>query len=113
MTPKSAPFFPGALSRRALLQRSGYGVIGLSALPFLGRGIELHAADAPPGDAGARYATDPVWLKAKYGPWGGPGVRPLPGPMDDVRVRDYAPLPSLVLPEHQVAKARFPAVDIH
>src|SRR6185369_15488084 len=97
MTPNPAPVFSGALTRRALLQRSGYGVIGISAMNFLGRGMEMHAAETAPSDAGARYATDPVWLKAKYGPWGGPGVRPLPGPMDAISARDYAPVPSLVL----------------
>jgi uncharacterized protein len=107
------PAFPRACTRRALLQRSGFGVIGLSAMNFLGRGLELQGADASSADVGARYATDPVWLKAKYGPWGGPGVQPLPGPMDDIRVRDYAPVSSLVLPENHPAKARFPAIDIH
>src|SRR5262245_34445445 len=55
------------LTRRSLLQCSGYGVIGASAMHFLGRGLEVHAAESPAG-AGNRYATDPVWLKAKYGP---------------------------------------------
>ena len=52
-------------------------------------------------------------MKAKYGPWGGPGVDPRPGPMDDIRVRDYAPVASLVLPQNFVDRARFPAIDIH
>ena len=29
------------------------------------------------------------------------------------RVRDYAPIPSLVLPENHVSKARYAAIDIH
>ena len=33
--------------------------------------------------------------------------------MDDIRVRDYAPVNSLVLTENHPAKARFPAIDIH
>ena len=102
------------MTRRALLQRTGFGAVGLSALPFLGRGIDAHAADtSASAEIGARYAMDPVWLKAKYGPWGGPGVRPVPGPMDEIRVRDYAPVVSLVLPETEVAKARFRAIDVH
>ena len=112
MTPPSLST-SGHVTRRALLQRTGFGVIGLSALPFLGRGTAAQAAESPAAELGARYATDPVWLKAKYGPWGGPGVRPTPGPMDEIRARDYAPVPSLVLPEHQVAKAKFAAIDIH
>jgi predicted TIM-barrel fold metal-dependent hydrolase len=113
MTPHFSPDSAGAVTRRTLLRRSGYGAIGLSALSFLGRGAPAHAAESASAELGAKYATDPVWLKAKYGPWGGPGVRPTPGPMDEVRVRDYAPVPSLVLEEHQVAKARVRAIDIH
>jgi uncharacterized protein len=110
--PSPAPAFPN-LSRRALLRRSGFGVVGLSAMHFLGRGSPVRAAEPAAPDAANSYATDPAWLKAKYGPWGGPGVRPLPGPMDAITVRDYAPVPSLVLPETAVARARFPAIDIH
>lgn len=110
----NSPLEPsGSLTRRALFRRSGFGVVGLSALPFLGRGLEAHAADGATRVAGSSYATDPVWLKAKYGPWGGPGVNPAPGPMDDIRVRDYAPVTSLVLPQNFISKARFPAIDIH
>jgi len=112
MLPSPFPF-RGALTRRELLQRTGCDVLGLSALQFLGGGTKLHAAENATAELGAKYATDPVWLKAKYGPWGGPGVRPTPGPMDEVRARDYAPVPSLVLEEHPVAQARFPAIDLH
>jgi predicted TIM-barrel fold metal-dependent hydrolase len=103
----------GIVSRRSMLQRTGYGVLGLSAMSFLGRGIEVQAATAATPDAANSYAGDPTWLKAKYGPWGGPGVRPLPGPMDAITVRDYAPVTSLVLAENHPAKARFPAIDVH
>jgi uncharacterized protein len=104
---------PSALSRRAMLQRSGFGVLSLSTMGFLGRGIEVHAAESSAPDTGNNYASDPTWLKAKYGPWGGPGVRPTPGPMDAIAARDYAPLDSLVLVENTVNKARFPAIDVH
>jgi predicted TIM-barrel fold metal-dependent hydrolase len=53
------------------------------------------------------------WLRAKYGGWGGPGVRPAPGPMDSLLVKDYAPKSSVVARETMVAKARFPAIDVH
>lgn len=102
-----------ALSRRAMLHRSGFGVLGLSAMNFLGRGVEAHAATAPTPDAANSYATDPVWLKSKYGPWSGPGVNPVPGPMDTITVRDYAPRNSLVLTENHPVKARFPVIDMH
>lgn len=95
-----------------MLQQTGFGVLGLSAMNFLGRGMELHAADAPAGTGGS-YAGDPVWLKAKYGPWGGPGVQSAPGPMDAITARDYAPVDSLVLTENGVNQARFPVIDVH
>jgi predicted TIM-barrel fold metal-dependent hydrolase len=31
----------------------------------------------------------------------------------DLRLRDWRPVPKVVLPEHRVARARFPAVDAH
>ena len=55
----------------------------------------------------------PEWLKAKYGGWGGPGVKPAPGPMDSVLLKDYAPKSSVVAQETTIAKARFPAIDVH
>ena len=109
MNSDAYPSFSRRLSRRALLQRTGLGAIGLSALPFLPSGAAANAAETTAPD----YTNDPKWLKAKYGPWGGPGVRPTPGPMDDIRVRDYAPIHSLVLPENHPDKARYPAIDIH
>ncbi|MDO8545195.1 MAG: amidohydrolase family protein [Opitutaceae bacterium] len=102
-----------AVSRRAMLRQSGLGLLGLSTLKSPGQAAEPRAAGGTaPAPAGG-YERDPAWLKTKYGPWGGPGVNPTPGPMDDIRVRDYAPVPSLVLPENLVARARFPAIDIH
>jgi uncharacterized protein len=106
------PSSPTKLSRRSMLQHTGFGILGLSAMNFLGRGMEVHAADAANAAAG-RYETDPVWLKAKYGPWGGPGVDPKPGPMDAITARDWAPVDSLVLPVTEVATARYPAIDVH
>lgn len=56
---------------------------------------------------------DAGWLQARYGAWGGPGVRAAPGPMDAVELKDYAPKPSLIVPETSVVKARYPAIDVH
>jgi len=61
----------------------------------------------------ARPGTDPEWIKIRYGAWGGPGVNAAPGPMDPILLKDYAPKSSLVVPETAVAKARFPAIDVH
>lgn len=94
-----------------MLRRSGAGLAGLAslgALPASGA-----AAAAPAADDPNRYQRDPAWLKARYGPWDGPGVNPAPGPMDDIKVRDYAPVPSLVLPQTAVARAKFPVIDVH
>lgn len=41
------------------------------------------------------------------------GVPVKAGPMDDLRVKDYTPASSLVVPETHVAKPRYPAIDIH
>ncbi|MBK9167845.1 MAG: amidohydrolase [Bryobacterales bacterium] len=41
------------------------------------------------------------------------GVQVQPGPMDSILLKDYAPASSLVVPETQVDKARFPVIDVH
>ena len=41
------------------------------------------------------------------------GVTVQSGPMDSILLKDYNPESSLVVPERTVAKARFPAVDVH
>lgn len=41
------------------------------------------------------------------------GQAPPPNPMDTLLLKDWRPLSSLVVPQTQVAKARFPAVDFH
>src|SRR4030081_1823641 len=61
----------------------------------------------------ARPASDLEWLKARYGAWGGPGVEAVPGPMDSVLVKDYAPKSSIVARETFIAKARSPVIDVH
>jgi predicted TIM-barrel fold metal-dependent hydrolase len=41
------------------------------------------------------------------------GVSVQPGPMDEIRLKDYAPASSLKVPETKIAKARFAAIDVH
>ena len=41
------------------------------------------------------------------------GVTVVSGPMDSILLKDYAPDSSLVVPETKVAKAKFPAIDVH
>jgi len=63
--------------------------------------------------AAKNWATDPEWVKTRYGNWGGPGVDPRPGAMDSLALKDYAPKSSLLVSETQVAKAKYPAIDVH
>lgn len=65
------------------------------------------------GPAGKNWAADPEWVKARYGAWGGPGVNPAPGPMDDVALKDYAPKPSLIVTETSIPKAKYAVIDVH
>lgn len=65
------------------------------------------------GPAGRSLQEDPAWNEIRYGPWGGPGVDPRPGPMDGVLLRDYAPASSVVSERTEVQKARFPVIDAH
>lgn len=67
----------------------------------------------PAETAVKQVAHDAEWMKARYGAWSGPGVRAAPGPMDAIALKDYAPKPSVVVPETSVPKARYPAVDVH
>jgi uncharacterized protein len=69
------------------------------------------SSTAPPG--AKEWTRDPEWAKARYGGWAGPGVSAAPGPMDAITVKDYAPKPSVVLPETSVPKAKYPAIDVH
>lgn len=41
------------------------------------------------------------------------GVHVQSGPMDSVLLKDYRPASSLVVPVTEVAKARFPVIDVH
>lgn len=59
------------------------------------------------------WQTNPEWMKTKYGEWGGPGVDSRPGPMDNMLLKDWAPKTSVVVPETPVAKAKYPAIDVH
>jgi uncharacterized protein len=61
----------------------------------------------------AGYYADPEWMKTRYGGWGGPGVNNAPGPMDTILLKDWAPKTSTVVPETTVAKAKYPAIDVH
>lgn len=59
------------------------------------------------------WQEDPEWNKLKYGDWGGPGVSPKAGPMDDILLKDYAPRSSIITQETFVEKAKYPSIDCH
>lgn len=66
--------------------------------------------NAPPASG---WQANPEWVETRYGGWGGPGVSAAPGPMDSILLKDYAPKTSVVVPETKVAKAKYPAIDMH
>ena len=59
------------------------------------------------------WQTDPDWIRIKFGDWGGPGVSPQPGPMDNMLLKDWAPKSLIVTRETFVEKARFSVIDCH
>lgn len=57
--------------------------------------------------------SDPKWVQSKYGAWGGAGVGAKPGTMDNILLKDYAPVSSVVTKVTHIAKAKYPAIDAH
>jgi uncharacterized protein len=90
-------------------------ITGLAGLGITGAGILSGCNPESTRNHGKRnnWQLDPEWQDIKYGAWGGPGVDPRPGPMDQILLKDYAPKTSLVLPETLVPVARFPVIDVH
>ena len=115
--------------RREFIKKS---IIGTTGLTIAGLGLGSGAAGsarsagsaASSGSAGSAGSTglvqgdivwqeDPEWMKVKFGDWGGPGVSSRPGPMDNMRLKDWAPRSLVVTKETFVDKARFPVIDCH
>lgn len=97
-------------NRRDFLKISGLGGIGLLGTSLI-PGCSSRSTHDPISDK--NWQLDPDWQEAKYGDWGGPGVDPRPGPMDDILLKDYAPTSSVIVPETFVTTARYPAIDVH
>src|SRR6266851_4787952 len=72
-----------------------------------------HASQSESTASKKDWSKDSNWVKTRYGGWGGPGVSPGPGPMDDVKLKDYAPKSSLVIQETSIPKAKYPVIDVH
>jgi predicted TIM-barrel fold metal-dependent hydrolase len=57
--------------------------------------------------------SDPQWVQSKYDAWGGAEVDSKPGPMDDILLKDYAPVSSVVAKVTRIEEAKYPAIDAH
>jgi len=99
--------------RRDFIRKSIIGTAGI-AVGSMGFSCKFPTS-TPTVDAKSLkdWHTDPEWNKIKYGDWGGPGVSAEPGPMDAIRVKDYAPRSSVVSRETHVPKAKYPVIDCH
>lgn len=97
-------------NRRDFLKISGLAGVGFAGAGFL-PGCSSGSANETSSDI--NWQTDPEWQKIQYGEWGGPGVDPRPGPMDEILLKDYAPKSSVVVPETFVPKAKYPVIDVH
>lgn len=97
-------------NRRDFLKKSGYAGFGFLSVGMLA-GCSSDSTDKKASHKD--WQTDPEWQEAKYGAWGGPGVDPRPGPMDQILLKDYAPISSVKVPETFVPKARYPVIDVH
>ncbi len=101
--------------RRDFFRKSVMGTAGiaLGGVAFRTKSYGSSPASTVAGPGPKNWQTDPDWIKAKYGAWGGPGVDSAPGPMDSVLVKDYAPRSSVVTKETFVPKAKYPVIDCH
>jgi hypothetical protein len=94
-------------NRRGFLKITGLAGLGIAGAGFLS-GCKPESTRM--NGRSQNWQLDPEWQEIKYGAWGGPGVDPRPGPMDQILLKDYAPKTSLVLPESFVPNARFPVL---
>ncbi|MCC5904647.1 MAG: amidohydrolase family protein [Balneolaceae bacterium] len=97
-------------NRREFLKITGLAGAGLAGLNFM-NGCTPNSQNRT--GEGRNWQEDPEWQRIQYGEWGGPGVDPRPGAMDEILLKDYAPKSSLVLPVTDVDQPRFPAIDVH
>lgn len=102
-------------NRRNFLKLAGLGAAGAGILPGCNArsAADDQMADKSTNLTGEDWASDPEWQEVKYGAWSGPGVPDGPGPMDAVRVKDYAPRSSVVGQQTFIPKAKFSVIDVH
>ncbi len=65
------------------------------------------------GEKDVDWPSNSNWMEAKYGDWEEPGVPVDPGPMDHIRLKDYAPRSSVVSKKTYLPKAMYPVIDVH
>ncbi len=97
---KSSKARPIIIRRKSLPALSGFLLSVLLTLS----GCQTKPAGQETKQETAQGTSEPV---VKY------GVPVVSGPMDSILLKDYAPDSSLVVPETEVPKARFPAIDVH
>ncbi len=100
--------------RRDFIRKSVMGLTAGLAAGGLGIGKKSYASPHTENIKLLKnWQNDPQWIEMKYGDWGGPGVSAMPGPMDTILLKDYAPRSSVVADETFVPKALYPAIDAH
>jgi uncharacterized protein len=97
-------------NRRGFLKITGLAGLGIAGAGFL---PGCNPKSTRNNRESHNWQLDPEWQEIKYGAWGGPGVDPRPGPMDQILLKDYAPKTSVVVPETYVPEAHFPVIDVH
>lgn len=100
--------------RRDFIKKATLGIAAGTTLGSVGFVAES-CTPVPNSESQAKknWQEDLEWRKAKYGDWGGPGVSCMPGKMDEILLKDYAPKSSVVVQETFIAKAKFPCIDSH
>ena len=99
-------------NRRGFLKKASLLGLGASGMTYV-QGCGPKNQEVIPTPTAKEWASDPEWLKVKYGAWSGPGVPVGPGPMDDVLVKDYAPKSTIIAEETFIPKAKFSVIDAH
>lgn len=105
-------------NRRGFLKISGLAGLsaaGASILPGCNSGADAGVGADTRDEKVLKknWSADPEWHKVKYGDWVDPGISDGPGPMDEVLLKNHAPISSIVAEKTFVPKAMFPVIDVN